>query len=170
MAEIIITPDITVESAARCLMAHARASFAPLMSQPVPGQDGLTRTVRVQIEVEAGIWSKALTHGGTAAWRDVLAERARQIEAKGYDAAHDDGHSRGEIALGAAAKAAFATAHLWPTQDYLALRMHARCLYPFQGHLSGNPDRRTELVQSAAMLIAEIERIDRAATAGNETC
>lgn len=47
-------------------------------------------------------WQAALTHsapGLTDALRDVSAERARQIGFEGWSPAHDDEHSRGEMAL-----------------------------------------------------------------------
>ena len=82
---------------------------------------------------------------------EILAERQRQI-AKGYDAAHDDDHSTFEISTVAAAVALGASDHLsgdvpdWA--DYI-IEKHGT---------------RQRLVIAAALLVAEIERLDRAST------
>lgn len=74
---------------------------------------------------------------------DVLAERRRQI-AKGYDAAHDNQHTQGEII----------------SADWGALaRLSGQA---FEARRMGQVDAyRRLLVEGAAMVIAEIERIDR---------
>lgn len=85
--------------------------------------------------------------------RDVLAERQRQI-AKGYDAAHDDGCDDGRLA-GAAGLIALDDPDLLvgdDPADQLAEHIVAK-----------HTDERTRLVIAAALLIAEIERLDRAA-------
>lgn len=92
---------------------------------------------------------------------ELAIERARQISQEGYTAKHDDEHDSGEIAFAAACYAApenlyrmeqFANGHsivgVWPWDS--------------------NPkrkSRRSDLVRAAALIIAEIERIDRANTA-----
>lgn len=81
---------------------------------------------------------------------DVLAERQRQIGA-GYDAAHDDEHVDGEIARAAAAYALHDSASDAPP----------RC-WPFGSHEFRAGARRANLVKAAAMLLAEVERLDRA--------
>lgn len=65
---------------------------------------------------------------------EILARRRAQI-AKGYDAAHDDEHRAGEIISDPA----------WGARARLA-----------------SPDRAA-LVDAATMIVAEIERLDRAA-------
>ncbi len=94
----------------------------------------------------------------------IAAERRRQI-AKGYDAAHDDQHTKGEIALGAAAycvssvkyegngKSNFRTIPQWKPPEWPWDRE--------EFHPSGDP--RTDLISAAAMIIAEIERLSRQA-------
>jgi len=84
----------------------------------------------------------------TAAARDVLAERRRQVEAEGWTPHHDDCHNKGELANAAACYAAgIAIVDLWPwSRDWWKPRSHRR-----------------NLVKAAALILAEIERIDRAA-------
>lgn len=83
-----------------------------------------------------------------AAARDVLAERRRQVD-KGYDAAHDDEHSKGEIM----------------SADWGALaRLSGQA---FEARRTGRmDDYRRLLVEGAAQVLAEIERIDRKAPHG----
>lgn len=87
----------------------------------------------------------------TAAVRDVLARRRRQIE-KGYDADHDDHHVGGEIISGEwGAIRRLTGACAWlkgATVDEVAAPRLARRY-------------RELLVDAAAMTIAEIERLDR---------
>lgn len=102
---------------------------------------------------------------------EVAAERLRQIRDEGYTPGHDDEYALGELALGAAAYAlsanggdqTFKTVHGSLRIDYAGL---ARQLWPWRrvnGEATMKPHtRRRNLVKAAAMLMAEIERIDRA--------
>lgn len=82
-------------------------------------------------------------------------ERCRQVSPKGYDAAHDDAHTQGEIALMAATYAALAgrssvaAMHAWPWDEAMPKS------------LTSEPRRL--LIIAGALILAEIERIDRAA-------
>ena len=88
--------------------------------------------------------SKAIT--------DVLAERRRQIEAEGWTTAHDDEHVNGELAQAAGCYAIFGQTYEpeIPPQ-----------YWPF-GWVWWKPsDHRSNLIKAAALLLAEIERLDR---------
>lgn len=79
--------------------------------------------------------------------KEVLRERKRQITAEGFGRLHDNRHVHHELA-GAAACYALGSKLNWPaTWD-------DRWWKP-------SPDRRRNLVKAAALLVAEIERIDR---------
>lgn len=79
--------------------------------------------------------------------RDVLAERRRQVEAEGWTPEHDDEHDDDELAKAAACYA-----------------LGSRKGWPWYGHWwKPSADRRRNLVKAAALLLAEIERLDRAA-------
>lgn len=109
--------------------------------------------------------------GTHAVATEVVAERLRQIRDEGYSPGHDDEYALGELALGAAAYAlnankgdqTFKTVHGSLRIDYAGL---ARQLWPWRrsdGSATIKPGRnRRNLVKAAAMLMAEIERIDRA--------
>lgn len=98
--------------------------------------------------------------------RDVLAERRRQVEAEGYDQEHDDAHPNEEIAAYAALYAMPPTARDWPASETGYGETFGAALCPVDWTPKFG-DRRRELVKAAALLLAEIERIDRAAESGN---
>jgi hypothetical protein len=88
-----------------------------------------------------------LSSGGQA-WSDVLAERKRQVELEGWTPEHDDEHDKGEIA--AAAFTAVKSPH-----DINNL------VWPWSLEWWRPSDRRRNLVKAAALILAEIERLDR---------
>lgn len=97
--------------------------------------------------------------GRAKAFADVASERARQISKHGHDESHDDTHSDGSIAYAAMAFVASAL-----KEERLADE-----IYPWGvGFDPHGDDRRTLMVKAAALMIAEIERIDRAAEAKKE--
>ena len=97
------------------------------------------------------------------AWVDVLAERCRQIEVEGWTPEHDDCHRDGSLA-----KAAYCYA--WAA---CGLGMEspppAPPGWPWAGTWWKPRDTRSNLVRAAALLLAEIERLDRQAPAGEKT-
>lgn len=89
----------------------------------------------------------------TQAVQDVLAERRRQIEVEGWTPKHDDEHGWGDLADAAACY--ISGSPYWSTRD-----KHQR--WPWELAWWKPKDRRTNLVRSAALLMAEVERMDRA--------
>lgn len=89
--------------------------------------------------------------------RDVLAERRRQISAEGWTPEHDDLHADGAIARAAAAYAI-------QSADYPMIKGPKRALawWPWDRKWWKPTSRRRDLVKAAALIIAEIERLDRA--------
>jgi hypothetical protein len=91
----------------------------------------------------------------TDAVRDVLAERQRQISAEGWTPEHDDEHRGGGMAFAAAAYAVHADAGPALTGS----------LWRWTGWALKWPkpkDRRANLIRAGALILAEIERLDRA--------
>ena len=77
---------------------------------------------------------------------EVLAERLRQIGQEGYTLARDDHHRKGQLRLAGACYALYRPySSLWPWQP--------EC-FKSKGH-------RQNLIIAAALLVAEIERLDR---------
>lgn len=99
----------------------------------------------------------------SAAVRDVLAERRRQVEAEGYEVAHDDEHVQGEIGAYAAFYAMPPGAREWPAEETGHGATRGEAIVP-EGWGPPKPgDRRRELVKAGALILAELERLDRAA-------
>jgi len=82
---------------------------------------------------------------------DVLAERQRQIFEEGHDEAHDDLWTGGELAE---AGASYALASHKPAR--------APIEWPWESGWWKPKDRRRNLVRAGALIIAEIDRLDRA--------
>lgn len=92
----------------------------------------------------------------TKAAADVLAERRRQIEAEGWTPEHDDEHSAGEMAL-----AASCYAEEGP-QPYGAGWATSPTRWPWSPDWWKPQGYRRNLVKAGALILAEIERLDRA--------
>lgn len=98
------------------------------------------------------------SHGSAAAMFDVIAERLRQQEKEGWTPEHDDEHDEGQLAAAAGCYALHA-------HDDLSDRRYpdGPAWWPFDGKWWKPKSPRENLVRAAALIIAEIERINRAA-------
>lgn len=96
----------------------------------------------------------------TRAIRDVIAERLRQQAEEGFDAAHDDKYTEGELAAAAASYVDFAS-----YSDDTRARYTGRVVtgWPWAADWWKPKSRRQDLVRAGALILAEIERLDRAA-------
>lgn len=83
--------------------------------------------------------------------RDVVAERQRQVSAEGYSLLRDDLYVKGELAEAGATYASLAGK---PTTRSTAWPWKQETCKP-------SADRRRDMVKAAALLLAEIERLDR---------
>ncbi|WP_234633059.1 hypothetical protein [Agrobacterium vitis] len=99
--------------------------------------------------IEAG-WINP--HDQSKALIDVMNERLRQVNEKGWSAEHDDQHTGGELARLAAAYA---------LGECEVAQLPGLYICP-PGWFKPK-DRRFDLVRAAALLLAEIEIFDRAA-------
>lgn len=108
-----------------------------------------------------------------AAARDVLAERQRQITAEGWTPEHDDDHDEGEMAYAAAGYAAAVSDHLQavknefdaPGEPTIADEVTQPPLNPWPHGWEFKPAQaRRMLVKAGALILAEIERLDRLST------
>lgn len=106
-------------------------------------------------------------HPGQAA-RDVIAERSRQVEHEGYAPEHDDAYPNGEIAAYAAFYAMPPAAREWPTTEIGYGATFGEAIVPADWTAPKTGERRRELVKAGALILAEIERIDRTAIARQE--
>lgn len=86
----------------------------------------------------------------------VKAERIRQIEGEGFTTAHDDEHAHGELARAAASYAI--SASYYPSNQG---RFTISELWPWDWEWFKPKESRGDLIRAAALLVAEIERLDR---------
>ena len=93
----------------------------------------------------------------TKAALDVLAERRRQIEVEGWTPEHDDAHMPGELANAGAAYAQGAMASGMAQQD----RRRRPWFWPWDPSWWKPRGGRADLVRAGALIVAEIERLDR---------
>ena len=97
---------------------------------------------------------------------DVEHERIRQKQVKGWSPEHDDAeHDQGHLAFAACAYALPRTTPEW-TEGNIAASELCRAMWPWGGDPKYKT-RRQDLVRAAALLVAEIERIDREYSRGN---
>lgn len=90
------------------------------------------------------------------AWIDVQEERRRQITAEGWTPEHDDLYCAAELPRAAAAYI------LNGAND------EAPAIWPFSAKWWKPRDARANYMRAGALILAEIERLDRAAAAGKE--
>jgi hypothetical protein len=97
---------------------------------------------------------------------DLLAERERQIAVEGYSINHDNAHARGELAYAAASRALEAACKLDPTSPHEHWAWINR-LWPWRPYpRDKGHDPRHCLIIAGALIIAELERLDRKGGAG----
>lgn len=101
-----------------------------------------------------GLAEGAARTGLTPAEHDVLAERQRQISAEGWTPEHDDGYGTEELAFAAACYCTADEDEAPPS------------VWPWDISWWKPTTRRRNCVKAAALLLAEIERLDRAALRG----
>lgn len=87
---------------------------------------------------------------------DISDERLRQLEVEGFSTEHDDLHADGELA---AAAACYALAAAGVDDEFGDLPEH----WPWHFHWWKPDDPRRMLVKAGALIVAEIERLDRVA-------
>lgn len=102
---------------------------------------------------------------------DIAAERRRQVEQEGWTPAHDDMmHDDGDLARAAATYALAAAADradravLDQFGDASGTPHNIMQLWPWHKRWWKPKSRRRDLVKAGALILAEIERLDRADT------
>lgn len=109
--------------------------------------------------------------GGALA--DIAAERQRQVQSEGWTPEHDDAHGGGQMALAAACYAMFASvsdrarkatalpATLTTAGKDIPGWSAWLAIWPWDRAWWKPKDRRRDLVRAGALIVAEIERLDR---------
>lgn len=101
---------------------------------------------------------------------DVLNERIRQQDEEGWSPEHDDQHGRGEMALAALCYTMNSATYARMRADGIdeaqitqaASSAPIPTTWPWDRQWWKPVDQRRNLVKAAALIIAEIERLDRA--------
>lgn len=117
-----------------------------LEAMTTTAQLSLERTVELETALEEA-------QQPTTAATDVLAERQRQMSAEGWAPEHDDEHDNGQLASAASCYALFADAQGFSVPAH----------WPWSGSWWKQSGQRRDLVKAGALILAEIERLDRAA-------
>lgn len=97
------------------------------------------------------------THGLSRGTLDVLRERARQVTGEGWTPEHDDAHSNGELL-----EAALCYARVSSWADERQRRYLRPSGWPWAHSWWKPSTRRRDLVKAIALLLAELDRLDRA--------
>lgn len=124
-------------------------------------EGGKRRTDAEAIEAWNQRAATPVSEAEPVAWRDVLAERRRHVEAEGWTAAHDDEHGNGEMARAAASYALEHAAWTYTETPSARLMEAARSVWPWGKEWWKPGAGRRMLVKAAALILAEIERLDR---------
>lgn len=127
------------------LRRHADEKAPELRAQLIEA-DGELEALRQRI---AELESRTVT----AAAADVLTERQRQVTAEGWTAERDDGYQNSELADAAACYAIHAHNQGFSTPAH----------WPWSPDWWKQTSPRRDLVKAGALILAEIERLDRAA-------
>lgn len=148
-ASLNAVPEVEVVKA----LKSARAAYEAAIPDGAWYRDG----GETDIPIRAAITAYLSVQAG---WRsmagdDVLAERRRQIEAEGWTPEHDDAHDKGELAAAASCYAFSAVKSPYHLNNQI---------WPWSSEWWKPADSRRNLVKAGALIIAEIERLDRLAT------
>lgn len=100
---------------------------------------------------------------------EIAAERRRQVEEEGFDARHDDQHGDGAMARAAAAYAAHSAR--FDGAEALGGKYQIKAPpgeWPWAWRWWRPKDPRRDLIRAGALIVAEIERRDRATLKAQE--
>ena len=142
----------------RCWLEYARNYTQSLVDH---GES--VHAAGLVLDLDAAMVGKTATPMTRAA-RDVLAERARQVGAEGWTPEHDDLHEEGQLAGAAAGYARHVNARGWvfagSPDDYKSEPPPIH--WPWDDEWWKPSSPRRDLIKAGALILAEIERIDRA--------
>lgn len=136
----------------------ARKDFWETVPAAIPGEyDDLTETIE---RWNATVFPRT-------AIDDVAAERQRQIEVEGWGTEHDDAHAPGELSRAGACYALCDDDSIIsdPSRvepEPFAVNALPASLWPWEGYWWKPKDTRRNKILAAALIVADIERDDRA--------
>ena len=94
---------------------------------------------------------------------EIAAERRRQIEVEGWTSEHDDAHQDRSLAAAALAYVQHVVQRAWTLAlpDNRYTEEPAPDVWPWDEQWWKPKDPRRDLLRAAALIVAEIERLDR---------
>lgn len=101
----------------------------------------------------------ATVPGTISVLHEIATERQRQVEAEGWSPEHDDEHTAGELCKAAMA---YCQAGSLARDDTSVLQARPPSYWPFAPSWWKPKTRRRDLIRAATLIVAEIERLDRA--------
>ncbi|WP_325437554.1 hypothetical protein [Pseudomonas nitroreducens] len=134
------------------------------------GRREIAKAIKIVVELDTNLVGGALLsdpatsrQAGLApqAWLDVQSERRRQIDAEGWTTENDDKHGGGQMARAAAC---YALAGSCPPNDETAALL-VDLAWPWTAEWWKPTTSRRDLVKAAALILSELERLDRATAA-----
>lgn len=146
------------EEAARLIDEHQvqHTSAGPrLVSRSEGNRDGLAYAAAIR-----ALTSPPPVPAWPGAWRDVIVERRRQIATEGYLPEDDDRYRFGDLALAASVYAL--SSAVPPVFITNSRGENVPAYWPWPAGCFKPRGPRRDLVRAAALLLAEIERRDRA--------
>lgn len=126
-----------------------------------PTEDCCGMIASTKSEVAAA-WNRRAaqpSHAQVAALRDIAAERQRQISVEGLTTENDDRYTTGDMAVAA-------SCYAWAGCERAENDVQSKRLpldWPWSAAWWKPKDKRSNLVRAGALILAEIERLDRAA-------
>jgi hypothetical protein len=139
-------PDVTEREGVWCCLrgGDARAVHSLLRTlAEQPAQEQATRNLPDDIRVPL---------------HTLWAERRRQVEVEGWTPEHDDEHAQGDIAR---AVSAYADPRVQARRQ--GVGCYIPVIWPWSAEWWKPKDKRSNLIKAGALVLAEIERLDRAA-------
>jgi hypothetical protein len=97
-----------------------------------------------------------------SALEEIAAERLRQVHVEGWAADHDDEHRGGAMA---AAASCYAMAAHWWQNGWNPIGLTDRMAWPWARRWWKPRNPREDLIRAGALIVAEIERLDRSTAA-----
>lgn len=159
--ESLLTEAMT-QAFARVFDVHDQAgTFGPALRAALAAAG--RAPMQQDSDLDSGPTPGDLLAWGSQAVLDVAAERRRQLEAEGWTPEHDDQHSAGQLAGAAACYARHVNSRGWvidtPFDNYTT--DSAPIEWPWDDSWWKPTTPRRDLVKAGALILAEIERLDR---------
>lgn len=124
-------------------------------------RDAVIAALGIPVETLRGLRDGSLVAVPVGVIGEIAAERRRQIDAEGWSAEHDDQHKTGELARAAACYALHVGRLQHPRATWWP--QHPPGAWPWDDTWWKPRDPRRDLIRAAALIVAEIERLDRTA-------